>query len=277
MNAPINRPFLKWAGGKAKLADRIAKVLPKARVLVEPFVGAGSIFLNTDYEHYVLCDINADLINTFAQLQQQPKAFIADAAYLFTPQNNNAARFNELKQRFNTTADLYEKALLFVYLNRFCFNGLCRYNKSGVFNVSFGKYKAPYFPAAELAFFASRLNRAELHCRSFEKTFMQLPLDSVVYCDPPYVPLSSTANFASYSADGFGQVHQRYLAHLANTARECGVQVVISNHDTPLTRQLYKGATLQCFDVQRSISTNGENRKKAKELLAYFAPMEQVA
>lgn len=274
MQPNINRPFLKWAGGKAKLADRIAKVLPKARILVEPFVGAGSIFLNTDYEHYILCDVNEDLINTFTQLQQQPKAFIADAGYFFTPENNNDARFRELKQRFNTTEDMYEKALLFVYLNRFCFNGLCRYNKSGQFNVAFGKYSAPYFPAAELAFFASRLSRAELHHQSFEKTFAQLPLDCVVYCDPPYVPLSSTANFASYSADGFGQVHQRFLAHLANN---CKVPVVVSNHDMPLTRQLYRGATLQCFDVQRSISTNGENREKAKELLAYFAPREQVA
>lgn len=274
MTAPINRPFLKWAGGKAKLADRIAQVLPKARVLVEPFVGAGSIFLNTDYEHYVLCDVNADLINTFSQLQQQPKAFIADAAALFVPANNNDAQFRVLKQRFNTTADQYEKALLFVYLNRYCFNGLCRYNKSGQFNVAFGKYKQPYFPADELAFFANRLARAELHCRSFEKTFANLPADCVVYCDPPYVPLSSTANFASYSADGFGTTEQRYLAYLANA---CKVPVVISNHDTPFSRQLYTGATLQSFDVQRSISTNGENREKATELLAYFAPQEQAA
>lgn len=269
----MNRPFLKWAGGKAKLAERIAQVLPKASILVEPFVGAGSIFLNTDYEHYVLCDVNADLINTFTQLQQQPKAFVADLAGLW-PDNNTDAKFRALKERFNTTTDQYEKALLFVYLNRFCFNGLCRYNKSGQFNVAFGKYKAPYFPAYEMAFFASRLARAELHCRSFEKTFANLPADSVVYCDPPYVPLSSTANFASYSADGFGATEQRYLAYLANA---CNVPVVISNHDTPFSRQLYTGASLQSFGVQRSISVKGENREKATELLAYFAPQEQAA
>lgn len=270
----MNRPFLKWAGGKAKLADRIAQVLPKARVLVEPFVGAGSIFLNTEYEHYILADINADLINTYRQLKEQPKAFINDLSYFFTPDNNTAARFNELKQRFNSTADMYEKALLFVYLNRFCFNGLCRYNKSGQFNVSFGKYSAPYFPAAEMQAFADKLTRAELHCQSFEKTFALLPLDSVVYCDPPYVPLSSTANFASYSADGFGPTEQRFLAYQANA---CKVPVVISNHDTPFSRQLYKGAAIQHFEVQRSISVNTEGREKAQELLASFFTQEQVA
>lgn len=270
----MNKPFLKWAGGKAKLAERISATLPKARLLVEPFVGAGSVFLNTDFEHYILSDINPDLINTFTQLKQQPMAFVKDASALFVPANNTDAAFRQLKQRFNTTADLYEKALLFVYLNRHCFNGLCRYNKCGLFNVAFGKYKAPYFPTAELLFFAEKLSRAELHCRGFEKAFSNLPNDSVVYCDPPYVPVSSTANFTAYSAEGFGLVEQRYLAHLAH---KCKVPVVISNHDTGLTRALYQGAAMQSFAVQRSISQDTENRGKALELLAAFQPQEQAA
>lgn len=270
----MNKPFLKWAGGKSKLAARISAVLPKAKCLVEPFVGAGSIFLNTDYEAYVLCDINPDLINTFTQLKQHPTLFIADARELFVSANNTDAMFRQLKARFNSTTDQYEKALLFVYLNRFCFNGLCRYNKSGQFNVAFGKYKEPYFPCEEMIAFASRLERAELHCRSFEETFKHLPADSVVYCDPPYVPLSSTANFTAYSAGGFGPVEQRYLAYLA---KSCRVPVVISNHDTAESRGLYSGAELQCFEVQRSISTDIENRGKAKELIASFMPQEKAA
>lgn len=267
MSAPINRPFLKWAGGKSKLAARISEVLPKASCLVEPFVGAGSIFLNTDFERYILCDINPDLINTFSQLKKQPSQFIADAQALFVPANNTDATFRQLKARFNATADGYEKALLFLYLNRFCFNGLCRYNKSGEFNVAFGKYKDPYFPADEMAAFASRLERAELHCRGFDITFKKLPTDCVVYCDPPYVPASETANFTGYAADGFDIVAQRYLAYLAKT---CAVPVIISNSDTPQSRALYTGAELQFFDVQRSISCSTDNREKAQELLAVF-------
>ena len=277
MNTPqpvINRPFLKWAGGKAKLAARISAVLPKAQCLVEPFVGAGSIFLNTDYDHYILSDINPDLINTFAQLKQAPAAFIKDAAAFFVPANNTDEQFRLLKAQFNSTADQYEKALLFVYLNRFCFNGLCRYNQSGKFNVAFGKYKAPYFPKAEMAAFASRLDRAEVLCRSFEDAFTNLPSDCVVYCDPPYVPLTSTANFTSYSAGGFSPEQQHQLAKLAMDSK---VPVVLSNHNTPETQALYSGATLQCFDVQRNISQNGQNRGKAKELIASFFPKEQAA
>ncbi len=272
MTATINRPFLKWAGGKAKLADRINQLLPKARCLVEPFVGAGSIFLNTDFDHYVLCDINPDLINTFSQLKQHPTLFIADARDLFVPANNTDAMFRQLKARFNSTSDQYEKALLFVYLNRFCFNGLCRYNKSGEFNVAFGKYKEPYFPSEEMAAFAARLERAELHCRGFEITFKHIPADSVVYCDPPYMPASETANFTAYSADGFGIVNQRYLALLA---KNCAVPVVISNSDTPQSRALYTGAELHFFDVQRSISCSTDNREKAQELLAVYSTNQQ--
>lgn len=272
MTATINRPFLKWAGGKSKLAARISEVLPKASCLVEPFVGAGSIFLNTDFDHYVLCDINPDLINTFSQLKNQPSQFIADAQALFVPANNTDAMFRQLKAKFNSTSDKYEKALLFVYLNRFCFNGLCRYNKSGEFNVAFGKYKDPYFPAEEMAAFAVRLERAELYCRGFEITFKKLPSDSVVYCDPPYLPASDTANFTAYSAEGFGIVHQRYLAHLAKT---CAVPVIISNADTAQSRALYTGAELQFFDVQRSISCSTDNREKAQELLAVYSKEQQ--
>lgn len=270
----MQRPFLKWAGGKSKIADKLTKALPKSEVLVEPFVGAGSIFLNSDFDYYVLSDINSDLINTFNQLKAAPAAFVSGVEELFIPQNNSRDQFETFRARFNTTTDLYEKALLFVYLNRHCFNGLCRYNGSGGFNVSFGKYKAPYVPVKEMLAFANRLARAELHCRGFEAAFESIPDNSVVYCDPPYVPLSKTANFTSYAAGGFGPEQQLKLADLAMA---CHVPVVISNHDTPHTRALYNAAKLKFFSVQRNISQDGENRKKAKELVAIFKPVRSAA
>jgi DNA adenine methylase len=270
----IQRPFLKWAGGKTKIAARLMSALPKAQVLVEPFVGAGGIFLNSDFEHYVLSDVNSDLINTFNQLKSAPNAFIAGVTDLFIPENNNRDQYESFRERFNTTQDLYEKALLFVYLNRHCFNGLCRYNGSGGFNVSFGKYKAPYVPVAEMQAFASRLARAELHCRGFETAFECVPDNSVVYCDPPYVKLSKTANFTAYSAGGFGPAEQAKLTELAMA---CKVPVAISNHDTPGTRALYHAATLKSFSVQRNISQDGKNRIKAKELVAVFTPIRSAA
>lgn len=266
----IQRSFLKWAGGKAKIADKISSVLPKARVLVEPFVGGGSVFLNADYEHYILSDVNPDLISVYRMLKYAgAKAFISDLKHLFTPEQNTQAQYLKWRDEFNTTSDIYKKALIFVYLNRHGFNGLCRYNQKHIFNVSFGSYKAPYFPEAEINAFAAKLASAELHCRAFESAFDAAPSDSVIYCDPPYVPLSATANFTSYSAEGFSAADQKKLAELAMAST---VPVVISNHDTPFTRSLYQSAAINAFEVQRNISQNGENRGKAKELIAIFMP-----
>lgn len=267
----IQRSFLKWAGGKAKIAHKISSALPKARVLVEPFVGGGSVFMNTDYEYYILSDINPDLISLYRMLKYVgANQFIKDLqAHLFTPEQNSQAQFLKWRDEFNTTSDSYKKALIFVYLNRHGFNGLCRYNKNGIFNVSFGSYKAPYLPEAEIRAFEKKISRIELHCWSFACAFEFAPADSVIYCDPPYVPLSATSNFTSYSADGFTAIDQQKLADLAMSSN---VPVVISNHDTPFTRALYKSAAISAFDVQRNISQNGGNRGKAKELIAVFTP-----
>lgn len=272
----IQRSFLKWAGGKAKIANKISAVLPQARVLVEPFVGGGSVCLNTDYEHYILSDVNPDLIWVYRMLKYVgAEAFISDLKkHLFTPEQNSQQQYLKWRDEFNTTSDTYKKALIFVYLNRHGFNGLCRYNKSGTFNVSFGAYKAPYFPENEIKAFATKLVRAELICSGFEFAIRHAPSDSVIYCDPPYVPLSATANFTSYTAEGFSAADQAKLAELAMAST---VPVVISNHDTPVTRSLYQSAAINAFDVQRNISQNGENRGKAKELIAIFTPRNQLS
>jgi DNA adenine methylase len=267
----IQRSFLKWAGGKAKIADKISAALPKARVLVEPFVGGGSVFMNTDYEYYILSDINPDLISLYRMLKYVgADKFIKDLErHLFTPEQNTQAQFLKWRDEFNTTSDIYKKALIFVYLNRHGFNGLCRYNKSGVFNVSFGSYKSPYLPEAEIRAFEEKMARIELHCWSYEWAFEFASSDSVIYCDPPYVPLSSTAKFTNYSAEGFSADDQVKLAEMAMAST---VPVVISNHDTSVTRSLYQTAVINAFDVQRNISQNGQNRGKAKELIAIFMP-----
>jgi DNA adenine methylase len=119
--------------------------------------------------------------------------------------------------------------------------------------------------------FAEKLKSAELHCRDFRKSFAQVQADHVVYCDPPYVPLSKTANFTDYATGGFTAQDQRDLAQLSINAAKKGALVLVSNHDTLFTRKLYKqAAKIIPVLVSRTISCNGENRKKAKELIAVF-------
>ncbi|RAJ96386.1 Dam family site-specific DNA-(adenine-N6)-methyltransferase [Aliidiomarina maris] len=265
------RAFLKWAGGKYSLVEAINRVLPPADKLIEPFVGAGSVFLNTDYDDYLLNDINADLINLYQIVKRRPKTFIQDAREYFTPRHNNADAFYALRREFNATDDIYERSLLFLYLNRHGYNGLCRYNSSGKFNVPFGKYKKPYYPEAELEFFAEKAKRATFTCQPFQNSFRRARKGQVIYCDPPYLPLSPTASFTSYASGGFSLDEQAILAKKAqHAAFKRGISVLISNHDTGLSRLYYQQAELTPLQVSRYISQKGDSRNKVAELLAYY-------
>ncbi|MDE1327259.1 Dam family site-specific DNA-(adenine-N6)-methyltransferase [Vibrio aestuarianus] len=264
------RAFLKWAGGKYGLVEDIQRHLPPARKLVEPFVGAGSIFLNTDFEQYLLADINPDLINLYNLLKEQPELYITESKRWFTAENNRKEAYLDVRKEFNQSDDVLYRSLAFLYMNRFGFNGLCRYNKKGGFNVPFGSYKKPYFPEAELEFFAEKTKKATFICEGYEETFRRTRKGCVVYCDPPYAPLSSTANFTSYAGNGFSLDDQAALADVAEKAAVRGVPVLISNHDTKLTRRLYHGAELNVVKVKRTISRNGAGRNKVDELLALF-------
>ncbi|CAE6917417.1 Dam family site-specific DNA-(adenine-N6)-methyltransferase [Vibrio alginolyticus] len=265
------RAFLKWAGGKYGLVEDIQRHLPPARKLVEPFVGAGSVFLNTDYDQYLLADINPDLINLYNLLKARPEEYISEAKRWFVAENNRKEAYLSIRAEFNNTEDVMYRSLAFLYMNRFGFNGLCRYNKKGGFNVPFGSYKKPYFPEAELEFFAEKAKKATFVCEGYPETFRRARKGSVVYCDPPYAPLSNTANFTSYAGNGFTLDDQAALADIAErTATERAIPVLISNHDTTLTRRLYHGADLSVVKVKRTISRNGSGRNKVDELLALF-------
>lgn len=271
--AQKSRAFLKWAGGKYNLVNAIASHLTPANTLVEPFVGAGSVFLNTDYPQYQLNDINADLIALYQLLQRRHQSFIADAKSLFTAQTNQRDAYLSLRQQFNLSTDSYERSVLFLYLNRHGYNGLCRYNLSGKFNVPFGSYKKPYFPEAELHYFAEKAQRARFSCTSYQQVIQQAQADTVIYCDPPYVPLSKTASFTSYASQGFDLDDQAQLANLAEKAQQRGITVVISNHDTTWTRKIYQQAVLHSLQVGRSISQKGATRGKVAELFAVYQAM----
>jgi DNA adenine methylase len=267
-----HRSFLKWAGGKYSLSDVIGKMLPEGEHLIEPFVGAGSIFLNSDYAHYTLNDINQDLINLYKILQNKPQQFINDAAKLFNQKNNDSEVYYQFRKEFNQTKDSYYRSLLFLYMNRHGYNGLCRYNKSGGYNVPFGKYKKPYFPEIELHYFAEKAQQATFVCEGYRETFARAKTGDVFYCDPPYVPLSKTASFTSYSGNGFGLDEQADLANVAEEVSAAGtISVLISNHDTIWTRKIYQNAKkTKSIKVARTISQKGGSRVKVSEILALY-------
>lgn len=264
------KPFLKWAGNKYQIVDHIRQSLTTGKRLIEPFVGSGAVFLNTDYPHYLLSDSNADLICLYDFIKQAGGSFIAYCQSFFSASNNNEEKFYELRAQFNNTKDKQLKSALFLYLNKHCFNGLCRYNKKNEFNAPFGRYKQPYFPEKEMHYFLKKSENAIFQCADFLTTMQTASPGDVIYCDPPYVPLSKTANFTKFNAAGFDESQQLLLAKTAKELAEKGVMVVISNHDTEFTRELYEPAKISSLKVQRYISCNSSSRVKANELLAVF-------
>ena len=263
-----NRAFLKWAGGKYTLIEQINQRLPKGKRLIEPFVGAGSVFLNSDFDEYLLNDINPDLIEMYKIIKRKPKQFIVDAKRYFQEEFNNEEAYYRLRSEFNSSTDRYQRALLFLYMNRHGYNGLCRYNQNGGFNVPFGRYKKPYFPEKEILFFATKAKKATFTCKPYQKLFQYLRDDDVLYCDPPYVPLSKSSSFTCYASEGFSLDDQ---ANLAKLARESKCSVLLSNHDTTLTQELYRDAICDKVQVARTISSKSSARLPVGELFALFS------
>jgi len=264
------KSFLKWAGGKFKVLPRIFRALPSGQRLIEPFAGSAVVSLNAPFAAAVASDSNTDLINLYRSIIADPQHFIEKASILFAPEYNVREQYDALRAEFNDSDDPFRRSAIFVYLNRHCFNGLCRYNSKGRFNVPFGRYKNPIFPRKQVEQFAQAGQAIEFHNIQFEEAMSAAKSGDVVYCDPPYAPLSLTANFTGYTEGTFGAKEQIRLAELARELQARGIPVVISNHDTEFTRSIYEGATIESFGVQRNISRDGKNRVQAPELLATF-------
>ncbi len=267
------KPFLKWAGGKYRILDNILTALPDGDRLIEPFVGSGVVFLNatTKYKDVLVGDSNPDLINLYNFIKNEGSSFINDLEVYFNGSFFNEVSYYKLREQFNLSKDPRERSILFVYLNRHCFNGLCRYNSKGGFNVPFGKYKTIYFPKNELIMFHQRSQKVTFKCVDFSTLLSEAVSGDVIYMDPPYLPLTDTANFSDYSSDGgFDLDKQILLAKTAESLKTKGIPVVISNHDTSVARDLYRNATkIESLMVSRMISGNG-NRGKASELIASY-------
>ncbi|HHW3963113.1 TPA: Dam family site-specific DNA-(adenine-N6)-methyltransferase [Raoultella planticola] len=268
---------IKWAGGKTRVMPQLLKHLPKADCLIEPFVGSGTVFMNTEYHRYVLCDSNRALINFFRVLTSDTERLIDTARGMFLG-GNNEEQYYKCRELFNSMqwsdTDKADAALLyatlFLYLNRHCFNGVYRINQKGDHNVPFGKYAAPYFPADEMRSFAEKANDTKaifMHSdfRLSIRSAAYASDDAVIYCDPPYIPSSATANFTAYGKPFTLDDHRDLVTTLLDAHHQHGTRSVISNSDTPKTRAIYSAFNLHAFSVRRSVSA--KSRDMAGEVI----------
>lgn len=250
--------------------DKIIPFLPPGKRLIEPFSGSGVIFMNTDYSAHLMAESNLDLIHLFTELQQQGSAFSDFCQNYFCSEFNCKEKYYQLRLDFNQLPYSRQRAALFLYLNRHGYNGLCRYNSQGIYNVPFGLYTKPYFPDKEMILFHQKSHKAEFLHQDFRKTFEYAEQGDVIYCDPPYVPLSEKTHRLPYTAKPFTTEDQIELAELARQTAAKGIPVIISNHDTAFTRHHYKEAKIKSFPVSRFINCQTTARQPVKELIALF-------
>ncbi|MDJ0023647.1 Dam family site-specific DNA-(adenine-N6)-methyltransferase [Pantoea eucrina] len=265
------RSFLKWAGGKHSVLDEILAVMPAGKRLIEPFVGSGTVFINAGFKRNLLGDINPDLINLFNQLQGNPDAVINTAHQLEKGCLTNEA-YVAMRDEFNgRQAHAVRHAALFLALMRTCFNGLCRYNLKGLFNVGWNKKAGTnYFPLDELQHFAGLQKEMTFVCTGFEDVIGQAGEGDVVFCDPPYEPMPDESGFTAYSGNAFTFDHQTRLVERLVAARKRGAKVVITNSSAPSVVDLYtrNGFRIMPLAARRSVSCKGDTRKTADDIIA---------
>jgi len=264
------QPFIKWAGGKRAI---LAQILPhlgsRAGVYHEPFLGGGALFYALAPARAILSDINADLITTYTAIRDDVEQVIP-LLHAHKAQHEAQHEDQYYKQvRAQRPTSAAAIAARFIYLNRTCFNGLYRVNKGGGFNVPMGRYAHPTICDAPTLLRASAaLQGHEIRCAPFADVAGRARAGDLVYCDPPYVPASPTSDFTSYSAAGFTLADQVALRDMADHLRARGVQVVLSNSDTPITHDLYRTYRIVTIAAPRAINSKVSGRGMVQEILA---------
>lgn len=264
-----HRPFLKWAGGKARLAPRILDLLPEEiETYYEPFLGGGAVFFELAarkrFRRAVISDANPELINAYRMVRDSPTALIARLKAM------RASKEAYLEVRDSVPEDSVDRAARTIYLNRTGFNGLYRVNRAGKFNVPFGRYERPAICQEEKIGWASRvLQEVGIECADFEDTIRDARPGDAVYFDPPYLPASPTANFTAYTAAGFDRAAHERLAKAFGDLKGRGVAVVLSNADTASARHLFEGHAIAEVRMPRAINSRPTARGKVGELLVY--------
>ena len=268
------QPLLKWAGGKRRLLEQYSPFLPERfDAYFEPFVGGAAVFLELtrrglapSRQRVRLSDINQELINLYAVVQRRPQDLLEVLRQLAA--GHSQEHFYAVRAWDLTGLDEVQRAARLVYLNRTCYNGLYRVNSQGQFNVPCGRYRNPSIVnEPRLLAMNAALQGVEIEVAPYSSVSGLARAGDLVYFDPPYHPLSSTANFTSYASSTFGEQQQRELAQLFRELDERGVRVLLSNSDSPLIRELYRDFAIQTVSAARFINSDPSKRSPINELL----------
>jgi len=272
-------PILKWAGGKRQLLADITALFPVTyQAYHEPFIGGGAVFFHLDPDVGTINDLNERLTTFYEVVRDYPDQLIAEnKTHEYAEEYFYQARekFNRaLSQSTVTREGRIQEASLLLYLNRTCFNGLYRENSDGEFNVPFGRHTNPDWVQEQRIRKASRsLQGTDVFNTDFDYVLEEATSGDLVYFDPPYEPVSKTADFNAYHADGFDRDDQRRLRDTAVELSKKDVAVLISN--SPPVAELYE--TYDTFavtyvDAARTINSDASNRGDVAEVLITNVP-----
>ncbi|MCD8372673.1 MAG: DNA adenine methylase [Clostridia bacterium] len=290
----VLRPFVKWVGGKSQVTDEIEKfIFSDNKVItkyVEPMVGGGALAFDLlskcNFERIYLSDSNAELINAYNVIKTDVKELInklTEKQLVFLPMAENGRKlyYYSSRDKFNgiklSEKTAVEKAALFIFLNKTCFNGLYRVNKRGQFNVPMGAYKNPTIcDEANLLNISSALKNVDIVCGDYTLSEDFIDENTFVYIDPPYRPISETSGFTSYNVDAFDDNEQYRLAGYIDRINAKGAKFVLSNSDPKNTNpednffeDLYKNYSIERISAARSVNSKGGSRGKINELLIH--------
>jgi len=263
-------PFLKWAGGKWKIARRIEALLPedaRDRVYREPFLGGGAMFFHLQPRRAFLSDTLKDLVEAYRVVQGHVDALIVNLSRLRDAHSKE--HYYEIRAAFNERRDAprVERSAWLIYLNKTCYNGLFRTRRDGNFNVPVGRFKNQSILDAEALRLASAaLSEASVTHETFDALTESASAGDLIYLDPPFVPLTKTADFSSYAGGAFTLKDQARLAEVFRALDDRGCLLAISNSDTPEVRRLYEGYDISTIVAPRSISSKAKTRVDVKEL-----------
>lgn len=264
-------PFLKWVGGKRQLLPAINQLLPQSyNNYYEAFVGGGAVLFNLQPSKAIINDFNPELINVYQVIKNHPEALIKD---LKRHKNESdyfySVRALDREPTFNRLSNI-KKASRIIYLNKTCYNGLYRVNSAGEFNAPFGRYKNPNIVNdVTIKAVSDYLNNNDIRILNgdFEKAVETAQSGDFVYFDPPYVPVSESANFTGYVKGGFDLLEQERLRNVCNQLDAKGVKFLLSNSSTPIIHELYKKFDIHIVKATRAINSNALKRGAIDEVL----------
>ena len=268
-------PFVKWAGGKRQLLSELERHIPSSyHRYYEPFIGGGALFLHLQPKNATISDLNEELVLTWQMIKEQPNELLF---LLAEHQANDSKEYYLVIRSADRDGRLQmmssvERAARFIYLNKAGFNGLWRVNKQGQNNVPYAHPKTLNLVMTDLIYSLSEyLNQNDIHIhhQSYIQTISTAKQGDFVYFDPPYVPLTDTASFTSYTKEGFTLKDQEQLRNIAYELTQRGVHVMLSNSSAPLIYELYQDDCFHIHEVKakRAINSNGDDRGAVTEVI----------